>query len=52
MTYSEFKEAVKDHILDFMPEEYQTAQVSLSEVSKTNGIKHDSLMVKKEKRKW
>lgn len=48
MMYSEFKEAVKDHILDFMPEEYQTAQVSLSEVSKTNGIKHDSLMVKKE----
>ena len=36
MTYEEFKEYVKDHVIEYLPEEFQDATVNISQVPKTN----------------
>lgn len=47
MRYVDFKEFVKEHILEFLPEEYKTAEVSITSVQKNNGLILDGLTIKK-----
>ncbi len=47
MNYEEFKQAVADQILDYLPEEYANATVTLQSVVKNNGTNLTGVIVKK-----
>lgn len=46
MNYEEFKEYVKDHILEYLPESYSAAKVTIQSVVKNNDRKLDGLTVR------
>ena len=46
MNYEAFKQEVKDRIKDFLPEKYEDADVSLSQVTKNNDIMLDAITIK------
>ena len=48
ISYKEFCDHVKDHITDFLPEEYQQASVIVQKVEKNNGLVLQGLSIKKE----
>lgn len=48
MQYSDFTNMVKDKILDYLPKEYASASVSLTQTTKTNGVITDALIIRKE----
>ena len=48
MTFDEFKASVADNIKDYLPEQYQNAEVTLQEVTKSNDITLTGLMIKNE----
>ena len=48
MNYDEFKNHVEDNIKGFLPPEYETADVRISQVIKNNGRELDSLQIRKE----
>ncbi|WP_051206092.1 DUF5688 family protein [Butyrivibrio sp. FC2001] len=47
MNYEEFKSEVKNHILEYLPESYSNAEVSIHTVIKNNSIHLDGLTIKK-----
>lgn len=48
LSYEEFKNEVKASIKDYLPEEYENAEVSIMEATKNNDSTYDVLMVKRE----
>lgn len=46
VNYEEFKEEVKDHILEYLPETFADADVSIHSVIKNNGVRLDGLMIR------
>lgn len=46
MNYEEFKESVKDHILEYLPESYADAEVMIHSVVKNNSVHLDGLTVR------
>jgi len=48
MNYSDFVSDVKGKILDYMPEGYASSDVSLTTVTKANGVVNDALIIRKE----
>ncbi len=44
MNYEEFKESVKNHILEYLPESYTDAEVMIHSVVKNNSVHLDGLM--------
>ena len=48
MNFEEFKEYVKDHILEYLPESYSAAKVTIQSVVKNNDWKLDGLTVRNE----
>ncbi len=46
MNYEEFKESVKDHILEYLPESYTDAEVIIHSVVKNNSVHLDGLTVR------
>ena len=48
MNYEEFKDNVKENIKGFLPSEYDTAEVNITQVIKTNGMELDALQIRKE----
>jgi len=46
MKYEEFKESVKDHILEYLPESYADSEVSIQTVVKNNDQKLHGLIVR------
>lgn len=47
-TYEQFKNVIKERILEFMPEEYQNAEVIQNEVIKGNDNKYSALSIRRE----
>lgn len=47
MNFEEFCEYVKENILDFMPEEYQDAEVKIDEIHKNNDVTLTTLQITK-----
>lgn len=47
LSYEEFKNEVKASIKDYLPEEYENAEVSIMEATKNNDSTYDVLMVKR-----
>ena len=48
MDFEEFKKNVAENIKDYLPEQYQNAEVSIQEVTKSNDIVLSGLMIKTE----
>ena len=48
MNFEEFKKSVAENIKDYLPEEYQNAQVTIQEVTKSNDIVLSGLMIRTE----
>ena len=48
MNFDEFKQNVADHIKDYLPEQYQNAEVTIQEVTKSNDITLSGLMIRTE----
>ena len=48
MNYEEFKDNVQENIKGFLPPEYETAEVKISQVIKNNGQEFDALQIRKE----
>ncbi len=45
-SYSEFKEYVKENVLDYMPEKFEKAQISIHPVVKNNDVVLDGLIIR------
>ena len=43
--YERFKEAVKNHVLDFMPERYRNAEVVIEKMPVNNGEAYEKMMI-------
>lgn len=46
-TFQKFIEEVKEHLLDFMPEEYKNLRIKLNDIVKSNDSKHVALTISK-----
>ena len=44
-SYSEFKEYVKENVLDYMPAKFENAQISIHQVVKNNDVVLDGLNI-------
>ncbi len=48
MNFDEFKQQVADEIKDYLPKEFENAEVSLTKVLKNNDVELDAIIVKQE----
>lgn len=46
--FAQFKKAVKNRVQTFMPDQYQTAEVTIEKVLKNNGHEEDKLVIREE----
>lgn len=46
MDYEQFKEEVKDHILEYLPESFADSDISIHSVIKNNDVRLDGLMIR------
>lgn len=47
MNYDEFKDYIKDHIGEYLSEDYKDAEMKFIHIKKSNGVEYDSLNVSK-----
>lgn len=47
MNYDEFKDYIKDHIGEYLSEDYEDAEMKFIHIKKSNGVEYDSLNVSK-----
>ena len=45
MNYNEFKEYVKEHVLDYLPEQYENANIKIHQAVKNNDVVLDGLTI-------
>ena len=45
MNYNEFKDYVKEHVLDYLPEQYKNANIEIRQAVKNNDVVLDGLTI-------
>lgn len=45
MNYNEFKDYVKEHVLDYLPEQYKNANMDIRQAVKNNDVVLDGLTI-------